>query len=62
MSEIRLVALDVDSSTLTYAVVANGTRGTATITNTPTKTLTMTPKKTKTAQKLPPFLQKHWLN
>ena len=31
-----LVALDVDSSTLTYAVVANGTRGTATITNTAT--------------------------
>jgi VCBS repeat-containing protein len=38
-----LVAPDIDSSTLTYATVANGTKGTATITNATTGAYTYTP-------------------
>ena len=38
-----LIATDVDSASLTYAIVANGTRGTATITNSATGAYAYTP-------------------
>ena len=38
-----LVATDVDGDTLTYAIVTNGTKGTATITNVATGAFTYTP-------------------
>src|SRR6185369_16077352 len=38
-----LVATDVDGNALTYAIVTNGTKGTATITNAATGAFTYTP-------------------